>query len=46
MTVLMLYNEAPRQSFSIAELMAQLDMPKEQLVPVVGSLFKVEIYYL
>ncbi|CAJ0957504.1 unnamed protein product, partial [Mesorhabditis belari] len=40
MAVLMLYNEAPKQALNLKEMMLQLNMPKDQLVPVVGSLFK------
>ncbi|CAJ0957478.1 unnamed protein product, partial [Mesorhabditis belari] len=40
MAVLMLYNEAPKQALNLKEMMLQLNMPKDQLVPVVGSLLK------
>ena len=44
LAVLMLYNDVPRQAFSLKEMMDQLNMPKEQLVPVVGSLVKVSFF--
>ena len=40
LAVLMLYNEVPRQALSLTEMLTQLNTPKEQLVPVVGSLVK------